>query len=176
MSRAREPALFYATPGVNSIHDLAFQLLSRRAGLRLQHAPYKAMSQIATDVAGGQVAAAFSGLGSIAGFLKDGRIRALAWSGAERFPALPDVPTFAEAGIADFIVTIKGGFYAHKATPPALIERLGRDLGEVARSPEVVQFVARAGAVAIGSTPQDFARIAQKDIDLFSALCCPPSR
>lgn len=176
VSRSREPALFYATPGVHSIHDLTFQLLAQRSGLRLQHAPYKAMSQITTDVAAGQVAAAMSGLGSIAGFLKDGRIRALAWSGAARFAALPDVPTFAEAGVPDFVVTIKGGFYAHKATPPGLIERLGRDLGEAARSPEVAQFVARAGAVAIGSTPQEFLRIAQKDIDLFSGLCCPPSR
>ncbi len=78
--------------------------------------------------------------------------------------------------MAEFVVTIKGAFTRIRRTPPALIERLGRDLGEAARSPEVAQFVARAGAIAIGSTPEEFTRITRKDIDLFSALCCPPSR
>jgi tripartite-type tricarboxylate transporter receptor subunit TctC len=165
----KEP-LFYATPGHLSIHHLTFGLLASRTGLRMQHAPYKGIAQIATDVASGQVAAALSGLGSIAGFLKEGRIRALAWSGASRFAALPDVPTFAEAGVPDFVVGIQGGLFAHKATPRELIERLARDLGEAARAPEVAEFVARAGALAVGSTPEEFARAAQKDIERFSEV------
>jgi len=167
---SKRDTLFYATPGQLSIHHLTFGLLASRTGLRMQHVPYKGMAQIATDVASGQVAAGLSGLGSIAGFLKEGRIRALAWSGSARFAALPDVPTFAEAGVPDFVVGIQGGFFAHKATPRELIERLARDLGEAARAPEVVELVTRAGAIAVGSTPEEFARAAQKDIERFSEV------
>lgn len=177
-SRSRGDVLFYATPGNLSIHHLAFELLASRTGMKLQHAPYKTMGQIMTDVASGQVAAAFSGLGTIAGFLKDGRLRPLAWSGTARFGALPDVPTFAEAGVQDFVVGIQGGLFAHKATPRDLIERLARDIGEATRAPEVVEFVTRAGAVAVGSTPDEFARAAQKDIEVFNGVaraCCRPS-
>lgn len=166
---AKEP-LFYGTPGVLSIHHLTLELLASRTGIRMQHAPFKGMVQITQSVVAGDVAAAVSGLGSIAGFLKDGRIRGLAWTGPKRFQGLPHVPTFAEAGVPDFVVGIKAGFFAHKDTPRELLMRLSRDLSDAARSPDVVEFVSRAGAVAVGSTPEEFAQAAQRDIELFGRI------
>ena len=170
LAKSSSKPLLYASPGIMSVHHLSLALLTERAGVRMEHVPYKTMAQIMTDVAGGDVEVSITGLGTLAGFLKDGRVRALAWTGTQRFDGLKDVPTVIEQGIADYAMTIKAGLFAHKATPTDLIARLSRDVGEAARSPEVVKVISGAGAIPVGSTPEEFTRAAARDIELLQGV------
>lgn len=165
--RASKESIFYGTPGKYSVHHLALELMSGRLGVPMQHAPYKTMTQIVPAVAAGDIALALSGLPSIAGLLKEGRIRGLAWSGARRNPDFPDVPTFAEAGYADLTFGIKAGLYTHRETPGAIVQRISRDIAEALKTPNVSGLIAKAGALAIGSTPEEFAMSARRDMEVF---------
>ena len=86
----------------------------------MEHVPYRTIAQIATDVMGGDIAVSITGLGSLGGFVRDGRIRVLAWTGERRFEGLPDVPTVIEQSVPEFTMSIKARLFAHKATPPDL--------------------------------------------------------
>jgi len=169
-AKAQPKPLQYASPGILSFHHLVLALLAERGGIKMQHVPYRTISQITIDVASGDIAVSLGGLGSVVGFLNDGRIRALAWTGERRFEGLKDVPTVIEQGIPNFALSIKAGFFVHKDTPPELVARLSRDLGEAARAADVVKFVTGAGAIPVGSSPEEFKRAAAKDIELFTAV------
>ena len=80
------------------------------------------------------------------------------------------MPTFAQAGVADYVLTIKAGFYVHKATQPELVQRLSRDLAEALRQPEVANLITHAGAIPVGSTPEAFSMAVQRDIEMFSKV------
>jgi tripartite-type tricarboxylate transporter receptor subunit TctC len=170
MAKASPTPLLYATPGVLSFHHLTLAHMAERMGVAMTHVPTRGMGPILISVANDEVALSITGLGSMQSFLKDGKIRALAWSGRERFAALPDVPTLSEAGLPGFSMTIKAGLFAHKDTPRPLIERIARDLAEAARAPEVTGFIAANGAIPAGTTPEEFACAAEKDIELLGPL------
>lgn len=170
LSRASKDPLFYGTPGRYSVHHLVFEHLASRTGANLRNAPFKSISQIAIAVAAGDIAASVVSPIIITGMLKDGRLRALAWSGSRPNEALADVPTFAQAGVPDFVFSIKAGFYVHKATQPELVQRLSRDLAEALRQPQVASLITNAGAIPVGSTPQEFGQAVQRDIELFGKV------
>ena len=170
LSRASKDPLFYGTPGKFSMHHLVFELLASKTGANLRHAPFKSIPQLAIAVAAGDVTTSMISPGTIIGMLKEGRLRALAWTGSSPYEALPDVPTFAQAGVPDFVVSVKAGFYVHKATPPDLVQRLSRDLAESLRQPQVASVMTNAGAIPVGSSPQEFAQVVQRDIELLSKI------
>lgn len=167
-STQKQP-LFYGTPGKYSVHHLALELLSGRINVPMQHVPYKTMTQIVPAIAAGDIALSFSGLPSIAGLLKEGRIIGLAWSAARRSPAFADVPTFAEAGLPDMTFAIKAGLYTHRDTPGPIVQRISRDVAEALKHPNVSGLIAKAGALAVGSTPEEFAQGMQRDLDFFGS-------
>ncbi len=161
---ARSPGtLTYATPGNgNSVH-LAAELLWRRAGVTALHVPYSGAAPAVVAALGGQVDCAFSALPAAQAFLADGKLRALAVGGEERWPALSGVPTIAQAGFADFRSETIQALFAPAGTPAATVERVNKAVADVlGKAPVRKQLDGLGFRVVASSAAELQARVAQE--------------
>ncbi len=156
-------ALTYSTPGTgNSVH-LAAELLWRRAGVQALHVPYAGAAPAVLAAVGGQVDCAFSALPAAKALLADGKLRALATGGAQRWPELGDVPTVAEAGFADFRSETIQALFAPAGTPAATVERLNRAVSQVLAQEPARQQLQGLGFRIVASSSEELAqRVAQE--------------
>jgi tripartite-type tricarboxylate transporter receptor subunit TctC len=118
----------------------------------------------------GVVAMAIPGTAGMVGHIKAGKLRALAVTGANRSPLLPDVPTVAESGVPGYAAYVWMGLLAPKGTPPAIIERLNRDVVAVLGEDQVKRFMANAGIETVGSTSADFGRFFRAERDQWAKV------
>jgi tripartite-type tricarboxylate transporter receptor subunit TctC len=126
---------------------IAAEMLVRRAGISATLVPYKGSAPAMTDLIGGQIPLLIDSIASVNSQIRGGRIHAIAVAAPARAPQLPDVPTFAEAGLADFSALAWGGVMVPAATPKAVVDRLTADISAVLALPEVEQRMASAGLV-----------------------------
>ncbi|WP_332827719.1 Bug family tripartite tricarboxylate transporter substrate binding protein [Ramlibacter sp.] len=136
VSKATQGGLSFGTSGTGGTPHIAGELLKMRTGANLTHVPYKGGGQALTDVVGGSIPLVYTAVAGAHGFVKNGKLTALAVSSAKRSSALPDVPTFAEAGIADFVVDSWVGLLAPAGLPPAIATRLTTELNAVLNDAE----------------------------------------
>jgi len=149
--------LFYASSGAGSTSHLAAELLFRRAGVRVVHIPYAGTSAAVKDVLSREVPVLFTHLGTVAGLVHAGQLRALAVTGDHRMVDFPDVRTVAESGYPGFDVTTWHGVVAPAGTPEAVSARLHAELARAVADPEVRRQLAAMGMEAVESTPEQFA-------------------
>ena len=154
-AKARPGQLNYASSGNGSGQHLFMALFANMAGVQLTHVPYRGSGQATTDLLGGTVPMAMPGTAGMVAHIRAGKLRPLATSGVSRSPQLPDVPTLAESGLAGYGAYVWLGLLAPKGTPPAIIERLQRELKASLQASEVKAFFADAGIEAVGSTPAE---------------------
>jgi tripartite-type tricarboxylate transporter receptor subunit TctC len=148
----------YASSGNGSGQHLFAALLCSLTGMKMNHIPYRGSGQATTDLLGGQVQIAIPGMAGMLGHIKSGKLRALAVTGATRAPQLPDVPTMSEAGVPGYEAYVWMGLLAPKGTPPAVIDRLQREVVMALATPEVRNYMAGASIESVGSTPTEFDR------------------
>jgi tripartite-type tricarboxylate transporter receptor subunit TctC len=148
----------YASSGNGSGQHLFAALLASKTGMKMNHVPYRGSGQATTDLLSGVVAMAIPGTAGMVGHIKAGKLRPLAVTGAKRSPQLPDVPTVMESGIPDYEAYVWMGLLAPKGTPPAIVERLNRDVVAVLGEPEVKTYMEHAGIEIVGSSAADFGR------------------
>jgi tripartite-type tricarboxylate transporter receptor subunit TctC len=155
-ARARPETVTYGTIGVGSLAHLTMEVLQTRAGIRLVHVPYRGGSPLATAAAAGEIDLAIAspiGLGGQVGV----RLRALAQSGARRSGALPDLPTFAEAGVPEVVGTAFWGVLGPAGVPEPILSRFHAALVEGLRDPALRQrLIEGQGVDLVGSTPAEF--------------------
>jgi len=168
LAKAKPGALTYASPGNGTLQHLIAAQLQSLAGIQMLHIPYK--DRLVIDLIGGQVDAAFLGAPVVAQFVKDGKLRALAVTSAQRMASTPDLPTAAEQGLAGLQVTQWFGAYAPAGTPDAIVRQLQREIAAVLAQPEVRDNLAAQGAQPVGSTPEVFARFLKSEIERFGVL------
>jgi tripartite-type tricarboxylate transporter receptor subunit TctC len=158
LSRARSQpgALNFASPGNGTPPHLSAELLKRQAAISATHVPYQGGGAMMTALLGGQVDFAIEGLTTTLPQLKAGRLRALAISGSRRSPALPDVPTIAEAGVPGYDYIGWTGVAAPVATPKAVVERVNRAINQIAAGAEGRQWFETLGAEAGEQSPEEF--------------------
>jgi tripartite-type tricarboxylate transporter receptor subunit TctC len=167
----KEPGkLNYGSSGIGSIHHLATEALKAGFGIDLVHVPYKGTGQSVPALLGGQVALLYSALPSIAGHLKDGKVKMLAISSAKRSPHTPDVPTVAENGIAGYDFVAEIGLLAPAATPREVIQRLAGEMAKVAKQPDVVKRFTELGIDPVGSTPDAYAAMNKSEYEKYGKL------
>ena len=154
-AKARPGQVNYASSGNGSGQHLFMALFASMSGIQLTHVPYRGSGQATTDLLAGTVPMAMPGTAGMVAHIKAGKLRPLATSGLTRSPQLPDVPTLAEAGLAGYGAYVWMGLLAPKGTPPAIIERLNRELKAVLATPEVKTHFADAGIEIVGSTPAE---------------------
>jgi tripartite-type tricarboxylate transporter receptor subunit TctC len=152
----KNPGKFsYASTGLGSGLHLSMELFKSIAGIDLVHIPYKGGSEAYTDLLAGRVEAMFVGAGSAKQWIDSGRMRALAVSTTQRAAVLPNVPTFAEAGLPGFESDVWYALLAPKATPPAVQKKLHDEVVAALQSPELQKALTDNGIKPIGGTPQE---------------------
>lgn len=153
----------FASSGTGQSPHMSAEMFAQRTGLNLTHVPFKGMGPAVAALLGGQVTFAIDNLPSSIGFIRSGQFRALAVTGAERSPQLPDVPTMAEAGIQDMVVTAWFGFVAPAGTPPDIINKIQQATKKVLATPEIQKRFAEMGGIPGGNTPAEFGAFMDKE-------------
>jgi len=169
-AKANPGKLNYGSSGIGSIHHLATEALKSGFGIDLVHVPYKGTGQSVPALLGGQVALLYSALPSIAGHIKDGKVKILAISSAKRSAQTPEVPTVAESGIPGYDFVAEIGMLAPAGTSREIVQRLATEMAKVVKQPEVVQRFTQLGIDAVGSTPQAYAALNKSDYEKFAKL------
>lgn len=154
--RARPGELTYSSGGVGGSTHLAGELFKLLAKVDMVHVPYKGGSPAVTDLVGGQVTMTFANLTTVLPFAKAGRLRALAVTSATRSPALPDMPTMAEAGVPGFEAATWNGLLAPAGTPKEIVARLNADIVKVLQMPDTRDKLAANALEPIGDSSAAF--------------------
>lgn len=153
----KEPGVInYGSSGTGSSLHLAGALFAKQAGVELVHIPYKGNSQALTDVAAGQIQTIFSGIPPAIASARTGATRILAVTTKHRVKSLPDVPTIAEAGVPGYEFSSWYGLFTTGGTPPAVIERLAREVQTILAKPEVAAQFAAQGVEPATNSPKVF--------------------
>jgi tripartite-type tricarboxylate transporter receptor subunit TctC len=161
LAKAKPGQLTYASPGAGSAPHLSAELFKRTAGIDLIHVPYKGIPPAVTDVIGGRVNMLFTTTISAAPHIKAGTLRAL--TSAKRLSSMPAVPTVSET-IPRYEAEAFQGVVAPAGVPRAIVEKLAAEIGAVVRSREITDRFTLDGAVAVGSTPAEFASFLKSEM------------
>ena len=160
-----EPGKYsYASSGNGTPLHLSGELFKSMAGVDMVHIPYKGAGPALTDLLGGHVPIMFDNLPSSTGYIKDGRLRGLAVTTAERSPSMPDLPTIAESGLPGYETYTWNALFAPAGTPPAVIERLNAAAVAAVADPEVQAKLQGFGATVVGSSPAELATHVQDEL------------
>jgi tripartite-type tricarboxylate transporter receptor subunit TctC len=157
-SRAQPQGFSMGSPGTGSLNHLTTELLKQKTGLNATHIPYKGAGPALSDLLGSQLDAMVDQLSSSAPFIKDGRLRAIAQTGAQRSPVLPDVPTLREQGVEGVDVAVYTGLFAPAGLPRDVEQKLVKALGEALQDADVQQRLAAQGSERIAMDQPAFAR------------------
>jgi tripartite-type tricarboxylate transporter receptor subunit TctC len=164
LEKAKAKPYSYGSSGTGGTPHLLGELLRQQTGAQLDHVPYKGGGQAMTDVVGGQIPLVFTAIASAQQFVRSNRVIALGIPQAKRSPALPDVPTFAEAGAPGFDVASWTGIFAPAKTPRTAVEKLQRELAAVLQSAFVKERYAALGIDPVGNTPEQFSAQVKADL------------
>jgi tripartite-type tricarboxylate transporter receptor subunit TctC len=153
-AKRRPDALSFGSPGVGTAGHLIGELFKTRAGIDLVHVPYRGQAQVINDLIGGHLAMSFEAVATAIPVVQGGTARGLATSCPQRTPQIPDVPTFAEAGIADFAIEALALVAARAQTPAPVVKRLNEAIVAIIEAPKLKSRIAGMGLTAKGSTPE----------------------
>lgn len=164
LAKARPGELNYSSPGRGALGHLAAEWFSSMAGIKMVHVPYKGAGPALVDLMAGHVQVLFAAMPGLIQYARDGKVRMLGQGGKTRSPSAPDVPTFVESGLPDFILSSNFGLLAPAGTPRPIVERVRGALLEALADPAVNNRLASLGAERVGSTPEEHAAFTKSEI------------
>lgn len=170
LSKKQSAGLSYGTSGTGGTPHIAGELLKMRTGANLVHVPYKGGGQAMTDVMGGNIPLVYTAIAGAVQHVKGGKLHPVAVSSAQRSRALPDVPTFIEAGVGDFDVSSWVGLLAPAKTPRPIIDRLNTELNAVLADPDVRERLNNLGIAATPGTPEKFGDDIRRDLGRYGPV------
>lgn len=154
----------YGSAGIGTAGHINGHLVNVAAGINMTHVPYKGAAPAMLDLQGGRITLMATSIGSSAGLIRQGKIRAIATTGAKRARALPDVPTAAEQGLAGFDVTTWHAMLAPAKAPPQIIARLNREFVRSLGTPEVQEKLMSEGGEVTPTTAKEAAAFVQREV------------
>jgi tripartite-type tricarboxylate transporter receptor subunit TctC len=164
MAKAKPGSIRYGSGGAGGSSHLGTELLKVMTGIDMQHIPYKGTGPALTAMLGGEIQMQLIGISSVVPYLKSGRMKALAVSGAKRSAAAPDIPTVAESGVPGYAFDVWYGMLFPAGTPRALVRKVSADINAALREPALAQRFTTLGVEAAGTTPDEFTAILRAEI------------
>jgi tripartite-type tricarboxylate transporter receptor subunit TctC len=164
-AKAKTGGVNYASAGGGTSSQLSGELFNQMTGAKLVHIPYKGAGFALAALVAGETQAAFLSTTTANTQVKAGRLKALAVLSAKRFPAAPDIPSAAEAGVPGIESNVWFGLFAPAGTPKSIITKVNRDVVAVLKLPEARDALLAQGAEASPTTPEEFALFLRKEID-----------
>jgi tripartite-type tricarboxylate transporter receptor subunit TctC len=163
VATARPGFLTFGSPGVGTPHHMAMELLKLETKTFMLHVPYRGTAGYTQDLLAGELMVGFLPVHVAQGFVKSGKLNALAVGSTKRHPVASDVPTFLELGYKDIDVDLWYAFFVPTKTPAATVSKLHADLSVIIAQPAVKEILGKAGLDASASTPEELASIVAKD-------------
>jgi tripartite-type tricarboxylate transporter receptor subunit TctC len=148
----------FASPGVGTTQHFAVELMNQMAGVKMQHIPFRATPQAIAALLGGQVELVMELIQTVRGQIESGQLKAIAVTSPQRFPSLPNVPTFAESGMPDYAVTSWYGLALPAGTPAPIVQTFNAALTKALASDKTRDQILKVGALPKSSTPEELRR------------------
>jgi tripartite-type tricarboxylate transporter receptor subunit TctC len=164
MAKAKPGAINFASAGNGTGQHLSTELFELETGIKMTHVPYRGAAPAYTDVMSGQTPVFFDNLASALGQIKGSSVRALAITGKERSPLVPDVPTVAEAGVANYVYYVWFGLWAPKQTPKPIVEKLYAAVQKALADPDVKKRITADGGVPLSMPLADIEPFVKAEI------------
>ena len=163
-ARSKPGAVPFASAGVGSSTHLAAEYFAQAAGLTMLHVPYKGSPEAIQDSMVGRTAFYMAPINTVVGQMKDGKLAALGVSTRRRADVMPDVPTLAEQGLADFDISLWFGMWAPAGTPPAIVNKINAQVDAILQRPDVREQFAKLGISPAPMKPEEFGRFVRNEI------------
>ena len=168
--RAKPGSVSFGSPGVGTPHHMAMELFKLETSTFMLHVPYRGSAGYTQDLLGGELNVGFLPVHIAQGFVKNGRLNALAVGSPKRHPVAPDVPTFEVMGVKRIDVDLWYAFFVPSKTPSAVVTRLNTEMAAILRQADVKEILGKAGLDAVASTPPELAAIVAKDYPRWGAV------
>ena len=163
--RANPGKYNYGSPGAGNLAHIVPAMILKANGLNAVHVPYKGSSEALQSLIGGSIQFQFDAVNSPLGLIRSGKVKPLFVTSLQRSPALPNVPTMAESGAANFDMGAWQGVMAPAGTPPALVQRLADEIGKAMNHADTKRSLGEQGVIVITGTPQRYAAFIAEQID-----------
>ncbi|MFO1302612.1 MAG: tripartite tricarboxylate transporter substrate-binding protein [Burkholderiales bacterium] len=170
LARSMPGKLNYGSAGAGSVNHLALELLNARAGIVVVHVPYRGIADATKDLLGGSIQSMTASIPAALPLAADKKVKVLAVTGPKRIPQMPDVPSWAEEGVANASVINYWGIVAPAGTPRAVVARLNAEMQKVLAQPEVRERLEREGAEIVSGSPEQLGAIIEGDLNNWKKL------
>jgi tripartite-type tricarboxylate transporter receptor subunit TctC len=157
LAKARPGKLNFGSPGIGTTGHLGLAMFMHAAKVQITHVPYRGAAPAVQDLIAGQIDGVVDNPPTVISHIEGGKLRPLAVAAKSRMKLLPDVPTAAEGGVANYEASSWFGIAAPAGTPAPIVERLHKEIAAAVRSPAMQERFAKSGAQLVGNTPQEFA-------------------
>ena len=158
LAKAKPGSLSFASGGAGTTSHLCGELLKTMAHVDLVHVPYKGPAPALQDVLAGRVPLMCDNFSNVIPHVRNGRLRAIALTGAKRIAQAPEVPTVSESGLPGFEISVWYGFAVPAATPKPAVQKLNREIGAALQQPAIAERLQSLGLTIVADTPDEFAR------------------
>jgi len=169
-ARANPGAVKFGSSGVGTPVHLAGELMMQLTGVKMVHVPYKGIAPAMTAVLGGEIQITYAAVLSGLQHFKSGRLKPLAVASRARYPALPDVPTAAEAGLPGYEIDFWYALLGPGGLPAPLAGRIQRDVAALLGAPEMKESLAAQGCIAVGGTPEELTALIRREYELWAKV------
>ena len=170
LAKERPGTLNYASAGPGSMAHLVGALLEKMGNVRMVHVPYRGTAQSVVDLMEGRIELLMGTIAPSLAHIRDGKMRALATTGAKRNAQLPDIPTVAESGLAGYEAGLWSAFVLPAKAPAAVVARINREVVAVVNAPETRAALDKQGVVVETSTPEQLAALIRNDVTRWGGI------
>ena len=169
-AKAKPGGLNYSSAGLGSATNIGLEMLQQAAGIQMIHVPYKGMPESQTSIIRGDVAVGFTFYSVGGDLIQAGKMRAIAVTGQKRMPQLPDVPTFAEAGLPNFDYDAWFGIMVPAATAKPIVAKVAKDVADALAAPDMAARFSAQGVNVLSSSPERFDAVFRSDTERFGKV------